>query len=101
MYNDNSPWDQPWAGPAEDDQNERAGGVAGGPRRRLSQWAAPRGASWAGGPPPWVQGLIGLAQSGNQPDFGRGRHSAATTAGRGRGGATCAPRSSTCSPWSR
>jgi DNA-binding PadR family transcriptional regulator len=48
----NSPWDQP-----------------GGPRRH-----GQRGSSWSGGPPPWVQGLIGLAQSGNRPDFGgRGR----------------------------
>ena len=45
-----SPWDQPW----------------GGPRR------GHRGGSWSGGPPPWVQGLIGLAQSGGQNDFGRG-----------------------------
>src|SRR3954451_25328936 len=44
----NSPWDQP-----------------GGPRRH-----GQRGGSWTGGPPPWVQGLIGLAQSGNRPDFG-------------------------------
>src|SRR3954469_3038970 len=48
----NSPWDQP-----------------GGPRRH-----GQRGGSWTGGPPPWVQGLTGLAQSGNRPDFGgRGR----------------------------
>ena len=25
-----------------------------------------------GGPPPWVQGLIDMAQTGGQPDFGRG-----------------------------
>ena len=43
--NHNSPWDQPW-----------------GSQRRSSQ---------RGGPPPWVQGLIGMAQSGGQPDFGR------------------------------
>jgi DNA-binding PadR family transcriptional regulator len=42
-----SPWDQP------------------GPRRH-----GQRGSSWSGGPPPWVQGLIGLAQSGGRPDFG-------------------------------
>ncbi len=47
-----SPWDQPW----------------GGPRR------GHRSGSWTGGPPPWVQGLIGLAQSGGQGEFGpRGR----------------------------
>ena len=41
-------WDQPW-GP---------GGRRG---------------SWSGGPPPWVQGLIGLAQSGAESPFaGRG-----------------------------
>src|SRR3954454_5064667 len=46
-----SPWDQP------------------GPRRH-----GQRGGSWTGGPPPWVQGLIGLAQAGSRPNFGaRGR----------------------------
>ena len=44
----NSPWDQPW----------------GGSRR------GPRGGSWSGGPPPWVQGLINLAQSGGPGEFG-------------------------------
>jgi DNA-binding PadR family transcriptional regulator len=44
----NSPWDQPW----------------GGPHR------GHRG-SWTGGPPPWVQGLINLAQSGGPGEFGR------------------------------
>ena len=48
----NSPWDQPW----------------GGPRRH----GGPRGGFRAGGPPPWVQGLIELAQGGGQPDNGRG-----------------------------
>ena len=56
-FND-SPWDQPWGGP-------RRGGSRGGPRGR---------GSWTGGPPPWVQGLINLAQSGRGPDFGRGHH---------------------------
>src|SRR3954453_12214076 len=42
-----SPWDQP------------------GPRRH-----GQRGASWSGGPPPWGQGLICLAQSGGRPGFG-------------------------------
>ena len=47
-----SPWDQPW----------------GGPRR------GHRSGSWTGGPPPWVQGLISLAQSGGPGEFGpRGR----------------------------
>ena len=36
------PWDQPWG------QGAKRGG-------------------WGGGPPPWVQGLIGLAQSGETP----------------------------------
>ena len=44
----NSPWDQPW----------------GGSRR------GPRTSSWSGGPPPWVQGLINLAQSGGPGEFG-------------------------------
>jgi DNA-binding PadR family transcriptional regulator len=44
----NSPWDQPW-----------------GASRR-----GPRGGSWSGGPPPWVQGLINLAQSGGPGEFG-------------------------------
>ena len=50
MASSESPWDQPWVGP----------------RRQR-----PRGKSWAGGPPPWVQGLIDMAQNGGQPDFGR------------------------------
>jgi DNA-binding PadR family transcriptional regulator len=52
----NSPWDQP---------------RSGGPRRRGGRPGGPRG-SWAGGAPPWVQGLLDMAQSGSQPDFGRG-----------------------------
>jgi DNA-binding PadR family transcriptional regulator len=56
MNSSNSPWDQPWSG---------------GPRRRGGRPGGPRGA-WGGGAPPWVQGLIDLAQSGSQPDFGRG-----------------------------
>ncbi len=48
----NSPWDQPWGGP------RRHGGARGGFR--------------AGGPPPWVQGLIDLAQGGGHHDDGRG-----------------------------
>jgi DNA-binding PadR family transcriptional regulator len=43
----NGPWDQPWGG-------------------------AGRRGGWAGGPPPWVQGLIGLAQSGTESSFVRG-----------------------------
>ena len=54
MENTNSPWDQPWSGP------RRHGG------------RGPRGGSWTGGPPPWVQSLIDMAQHGGQPDFGRG-----------------------------
>jgi len=61
MNHDDSPWDQPWGGP------RRAGGPRGGSR-------GGRGGSWTGGPPPWVQGLINLAQSGGGPDFGRGHH---------------------------
>ena len=62
MNHDDSPWDQPWGGP------RRHGGPRGGGR------GGQRGGSWSGGPPPWVQGLINLAQSGGQPDFGRGGH---------------------------
>lgn len=40
-----SPWDEPW----------------GHPRRHGGR---PEKGSWSGGPPPWVQGLIGLAQGG-------------------------------------
>ncbi len=58
MNNQNSPWDQPWGGP-----RRHAGPGGRGPR-----------GSWGGGPPPWVQGLIGLAQSGNQAGFGGGHH---------------------------
>ena len=42
-------WDSPW----DDPRGNR------GPSGR-------RGASWSSGPPPWLQGLIGLAQSGAQ-----------------------------------
>ena len=47
-----SPWDQPW----------------GGQRRHGSRPGS------HGGPPPWVQGLINMAQTGAQPDFGRFGH---------------------------
>jgi DNA-binding PadR family transcriptional regulator len=52
----NSPWDQP-----RDGGHRRRGGRPGGPR-----------GSWAGGAPPWVQGLIDMAQNSGQPDFVRG-----------------------------
>ena len=55
MENSSSPWDQP---------------RGGGPRRHGGR--GPRGAAWGSGPPPWVQGLIDMAQHGGQPDFGRG-----------------------------
>ena len=42
------PWDSPW-------DNPRAG--------RGGSWS---NSPWSSGPPPWVQGLIGLAQSGTQ-----------------------------------
>jgi DNA-binding PadR family transcriptional regulator len=54
MENINSPWDQP----------------RGGSRRHGGR--GPRASAWGSGPPPWVQGLIDMAQSGGQPDFGRG-----------------------------
>ena len=43
----NSPWDQPWGGPRHGHRG-----------------------SWTGGPPPWVQGLINLAQSGGPGEPG-------------------------------
>jgi DNA-binding PadR family transcriptional regulator len=46
-----SPWDSPW-------DNPRAGRPGG-----AGSWGH---ASWSSGPPPWLQGLIGLAQSGSQ-----------------------------------
>ncbi len=46
-----SPWDSPWDNP------RGRSGPRGGP------WGS---APWGSGPPPWVQGLIGLAQSGTQ-----------------------------------
>jgi DNA-binding PadR family transcriptional regulator len=50
----NGPWDQPWAPRDRSNRHSRRGG-------------------WSGGPPPWVQGLIGLAQSGGAgPHSGRG-----------------------------
>ena len=81
MNHDDSPWDQPW----------------GGPRRGAAQ----RGGSWSGGPPPWVQGLIGLAQRGGRLGADFGRRSSAATGARRYAAATSAPRSSTCSPSSR
>lgn len=57
MSND-SPWDQPFSG-----SRRRGGGRPGGPRE-----ARP------GGTPPWVQGLIEMAQGGGNPQFGRGHH---------------------------
>jgi DNA-binding PadR family transcriptional regulator len=53
-----SPWDEPgqWG----------AWGQRGGPGH--GHGGGRRGGSWAGGPPPWVQGLIGLAQG--QGNFG-------------------------------
>ena len=56
MENTNSPWDQP----------------RGGSRRHGGR--GPRGAAWGSGPPPWVQGLIDMAQHGGQPDSGRRGH---------------------------
>jgi DNA-binding PadR family transcriptional regulator len=50
MGSTDSPWDQPWSA-----------------RRQR-----PRNRSWDGGPPPRVQGLIDMAQTGGQPDFVRG-----------------------------
>jgi DNA-binding PadR family transcriptional regulator len=52
-----SPWDQPWGGSRRHGSRQR--GWQGG-------WQS----NWQGGPPPWVQGLIGLAQSNAQ--FGGG-----------------------------
>jgi DNA-binding PadR family transcriptional regulator len=57
MMNTNSPWDQP---------------RGGGPRRSGPPRGGPRGGSWSGGPPPWVQGLIDMAQKGGHGDGGRG-----------------------------
>jgi DNA-binding PadR family transcriptional regulator len=68
--NTNSPYDQPWDGPRRrpggpgGPRGGRPGGGFGGPR-------GGRGGSWAGGTPPWVQGLLDMAQ-GNQHGFGRG-----------------------------
>ena len=50
-----SPWDMPWDDP-------RAGRTGRGPHG--SHGGHGRGAPWGSGPPPWLQGLIGLAQSG-------------------------------------
>jgi DNA-binding PadR family transcriptional regulator len=55
----NSPWDQPWGG------QRRSAGRGGGRR------GGPHG-SWSGGPPPWVQGLIEMAQGGRSHDYRRG-----------------------------
>ncbi|MGA8995212.1 MAG: PadR family transcriptional regulator [Nocardioidaceae bacterium] len=57
MPDDTFPWDQPWSA--------RRSGGARGPHR-----GGPRG-TWTGGPPPWVQGLIEMAQGGGPGDHGR------------------------------
>jgi len=54
-----SPWDQPWGG------SRRHGGRGPGGR---GGWQS----NWQGGPPPWVQGLINLAQSNAQTGMGFG-----------------------------
>ena len=59
---DSSPWDQPWSSRRQRGPRGGHAGHAGGP------W----GRSWTGGPPPWVQGLIDMAQGGARPGFGRG-----------------------------
>jgi DNA-binding PadR family transcriptional regulator len=68
MENTDSPWDQPWSGPRRRGGPGGPGGH-GGPGFRGGRGGS-RG-SWSAGPPPWVQGLIDMAQSGGQPD-GRG-----------------------------
>ncbi len=51
-----SPWDMPWDDPrASEHQGGGRGHHGRGPHG---------GSSWSSGPPPWLQGLIGLAQSG-------------------------------------
>ena len=66
MDNEGSPWDQPWS-------SRRARGPRGGHGAGHGGHAGgPWGRSWTGGPPPWVQGLIDMAQGGGRPDFGRG-----------------------------
>ncbi|CAN5225328.1 PadR family transcriptional regulator [soil metagenome] len=47
------PWDTPWDDPRAGHHHPR------GPRG--ASWGS---APWGSGPPPWVQGLLGLAQSG-------------------------------------
>jgi DNA-binding PadR family transcriptional regulator len=49
-----SPWDMPWDDPRAGQTGRSHGGHGG----------SGRGAPWGSGPPPWLQGLIGLAQSG-------------------------------------
>ena len=62
---DSSPWDQPWS-------SRRQRGPRGGHAGHAGHAGGPWGRSWTGGPPPWVQGLIDMAQGGGRPDFGRG-----------------------------
>jgi DNA-binding PadR family transcriptional regulator len=57
-----SPWDQPWGS-----GQRRHGG-----RGARSGWQGGWQSSWQGGPPPWVQGLINLAQQGGA-EFRPGR----------------------------
>lgn len=59
-----SPWDMPWDDPRGGDPR------AGDPRGRRRPSHGPHGSGswgsgpWGSGPPPWLQGLLGLAQSG-------------------------------------
>ena len=50
-----SPWDMPWDDPRADRPGRGPHAGHGGHGR---------GTPWGSGPPPWLQGLIGLAQSG-------------------------------------
>ena len=65
------PWDEPW-GPG--------GGQTGWQGGRSGRGQTP----WSGGPPPWVQGLIGLAQQGGPWGGGAWAGHGTRTHGRGQ-----------------
>ena len=71
MTGENSPWDQPWGGSRRRGGPGGRGGHGGYRGQGHGGFGGQRG-SWAGGPPPWVQGLIEIAQGGGRGDFGPG-----------------------------
>jgi len=80
---DNSPWDQPRGGGPRrrgeggPDERPRRGGPDDRGRGGRGDFRGSRGPGgrgpW-GATPPWVQGIIDMAQGGGESGYGRGRH---------------------------